>query len=306
MSIKKAFIFPGQGSQTIAMGKDFFDNFNESKAIFQEVDEVLSQNLSKLIFEGPLDTLSLTVNTQPALMAVSMAILKALEKQNGLSTLDMCSFVAGHSLGEYTALCASKAISLADTARLLRVRGNAMQDAVPLGVGSMAAILGASTEEVEQICFEAGEICEIANDNSVGQIVISGSASAIDKACEISASKGKKAIKLNVSAPFHCSLMFPAAEIMKDALQKQEIQMPVVPLVANVTADVANTEEEIRNNLVTQVAGRVKWRQSIEKMIELGVTEFVEIGAGKVLCGMIKRINKDVKTSAINNIVDLK
>ena len=291
-----AFIFPGQGSQFVGMGKDLYDNFAESRAVFDTVDEALGEKLSATIFDGPEDALNLTANTQPALMAVSVAAFEAL-KVRGLSVEDT-AFVAGHSLGEYAALTVAGALQLEDTARLLRLRGSAMQQAVPVGEGAMAAILGLDFEDVQTIASEAS--CEVANDNSVGQVVVSGSVAAVNAAVELATEKGaKRAVTLPVSAPFHCTLMSPAAEAMQAALAGTEIAAPAVPVVANVTASATQDPEAIRGLLVDQVTGMVRWRESVTYMKAQGVTEMIEIGAGKVLCGLIRRIDKEITTQAI-------
>ena len=291
-----AFIFPGQGSQFVGMGKDLYDNFAESRAVFDTVDEALGEKLSATIFDGPEDALNLTANTQPALMAVSVAAFEAL-KVRGLGVED-AAFVAGHPLGEYAALTVAGALKLEDTARLLRLRGSAMQQAVPVGEGAMAAILGLDFEDVQTIASEAS--CEVANDNSVGQVVVSGSVAAVNAAVELATEKGaKRAVTLPVSAPFHCTLMSPAAEAMQAALAGTNIAAPAVPVVANVTASATQDPEAIRGLLVDQVTGMVRWRESVTYMKGQGVTEMIEIGAGKVLCGLIRRIDKEITTQAI-------
>ena len=301
----RAFVFPGQGSQFIGMGKDLADNFTEAKEVFGEVNDTLSQDLFKIMCEGPDDALNLTENTQPALMAVSIAIMRILEKQGGINLKDIASYVAGHSLGEYSALTAAGTFTLADTARLLKLRGQSMQQAVPVGVGSMAAILGLDMKAVEAVALDAaaqteGEICEAANDNADGQVVVSGHAGAVARAVELATEQGaKRAIILPVSAPFHCQLMGPAAEKMAEALQATDMQAPIVPLVANVTAQAVTDPEQIRNLLVEQITGRVRWRESVLWMGENGVDEMVEIGAGKVLSGLTRRINRDITGQAV-------
>jgi [acyl-carrier-protein] S-malonyltransferase len=289
-----AFIFPGQGSQAIGMGKALFDAFASSRALFEEVDEALGEKLSTLIFEGDPAQLQLTANAQPALMAVSLAALRALESEAGVVVARDAKFVAGHSLGEYSALAAAGALKIADAARLLRLRGKAMQAAVPVGEGAMAALLGADPELAAKIAGEAaaasGGLCEVANDNGGGQIVVSGAKNAVELAIEIAKENGvKRALLLPVSAPFHCALMKPAAEAMREALAAAPIQRPVVDLVANVTALPVHDPDDIRQLLVAQVCGAVRWRESMGYMHAQGVDLFVEIGAGKVLAGLVKR-----------------
>ena len=289
-----AFIFPGQGSQAIGMGKALYDAYQSSRNIFQEVDDALGEKLSSLIFEGDAAQLQLTANAQPALMAVSLAALRALESEKGVVLARDVKFVAGHSLGEYSALAAAGALKIADAARLLRLRGQAMQAAVPVGVGAMAALLGTDPELAAKIAGEAtaasGALCEVANDNGGGQIVVSGAKQAVDLAIEIAKENGvKRAMLLPVSAPFHCALMKPAAEAMREALAGAEIKPPLVDLVANVTAAPVRDPAEIRNLLVAQVCGAVRWRESMGFMHKQGVDLFVEIGAGKVLSGLVKR-----------------
>ena len=302
----RAFIFPGQGSQFPGMGKDLADAFPDAKHVFQEVDDALGQKLSKIIFEGPESDLNLTENTQPALMAVSMAVMTILTRQGGIVLDRTASFVAGHSLGEYSALTAAGALDLATTARLLKLRGQSMQKAVPVGVGAMAAILGLDFDDVKTIAAEAsnpknnGEICEAANDNSAGQVVISGHKGAVEAAMALATTRGaKRALLLPVSAPFHCRLMAPAAEAMAIALGNTVIHAPVVPLVANVTAQAVSDPGEIRTLLVDQVTGIVRWRESVQWMKQQGVDEMIEIGAGKVLAGLVKRIEGDIATSSV-------
>ncbi|WP_371397858.1 ACP S-malonyltransferase [Fretibacter rubidus] len=298
-----AFIFPGQGSQFVGMGQALADAFPASKAVFQEVDDVLSQNLSKLMWDGPEDELTLTSNTQPALMATSVAAIAALKDEFDVD-VTAASFVAGHSLGEYSALCAVGAISLSDTARLLRLRGDAMQKAVPVGAGAMAALLGASVEDAEAAASAGAKhgICQIANDNATGQIVLSGEVAAVEAACVFARDAGvKKAVILPVSAPFHCDMMAPAAEAMKDALADTIINAPRVSVVNNVTARPVTDADQIRSDLVTQVTGRVRWRESIEWMAsDGGIDTFAEPGCGKVLTQMLKRIVKGVDGNALS------
>ncbi|MCT6871543.1 MAG: ACP S-malonyltransferase [Bartonella sp.] len=291
-----AFTFPGQGSQIVGMGKTLSQQFAEARAVFEEVDDALGQKLSTIMFEGPEDTLTLTANAQPALMAVSMAVLRVMEAQ-GLNLKEKVAFVAGHSLGEYSALCAAGTFSLADTARLLRIRGEAMQDAVGVGEGAMAAIIGLDEATVEEICSSVlGEgVCQIANDNGGGQLVISGETNAINAACKIASEKGaKRAIILPVSAPFHSSLMQPAADAMKEALLDVNKNAPLVPLIPNVTVEPESDPQHIIELLVHQVTGRVRWRETIEWFAQNGVDTLFEIGSGKVLTGLARRINKDI------------
>lgn len=303
-----SFIFPGQGSQAPGMGKSLHDAFGAAREVFQEVDEALGEKLSKLIFEGPADELTLTANAQPALMAVSLAAMRALEREFGVSA-GKATFVAGHSLGEYSALAAAGALTVNDAAQLLRTRGNAMQAAVPIGEGAMAALIGkvdvALAEEIAAKGAEAGP-CVVANDNNVGNVVISGSKVGIDAALAYAKEKGARAIALNVSAPFHSPLMQPAADAMAEALAGASIAPLAVQLVANVTARPVNEPTTIRKLLVEQVTGRVRWRESIEWMAgEGGVTRFVEVGAGKQLSGMVKRNAPDAETLALNEPADL-
>lgn len=304
-----AFVFPGQGSQDVGMGKALAEAFPVAKAVFDEVDEALGQKLSRLMWEGPKETLTLTENAQPALMAVSMAVMRVLEREKGLMLADKVKFVAGHSLGEYSALAAAGAFSLADTARLLRLRGQAMQKAVPVGQGAMAALLGAGMDVAQKVAAEAaqGDCCQVANDNEPTQVVLSGHKSAIDRViAEVAKKHGvRRAIALPVSAPFHCALMQPAAEAMADALAKVAIKAPVVPVVANVVAAAISDPDQIRQRLVEQVTGTVRWRECTEYMAARGVTDFYEIGAGKVLAGLVKRIAKDANATSLGTPADI-
>jgi [acyl-carrier-protein] S-malonyltransferase len=302
-----AFTFPGQGSQTVGMGKDLADNFAEARAVFEEVDEALGEKLSDVIFNGPEDKLTLTANAQPALMAVSIAVIRVLQAR-GLDLKSKVAYVAGHSLGEYSALCAAGTFSLADTARLLRIRGNAMQAAVPVGVGAMAAIIGLEHTDVVAVCTEASVLgaCQIANDNGGGQIVISGEKAPVEKAAELATAKGaKRAILLPVSAPFHSSLMAPAAEAMRAALADVAKSNPIVPLIANVRAAPVTDAGEIANLLVEQVTGQVRWRETVEWFASHNVTTLYEIGAGKVLTGLARRIDKSMNGIAVNSAADI-
>ncbi len=304
----RAFVFPGQGSQAVGMGKALYDASQTARDVFGEVDEALQQNLSRLMFEGPLDELTLTENAQPAIMAVSLAVVRVLEKDAGVSLADKAAYVAGHSLGEYSALAASGALELSQTAKLLKLRGQSMQAAVPVGVGAMAALLGLDLPEAQAVAAEAaqGEVCTAANDNAPGQVVVSGHKGAVERAIEIAKGRGaKRALLLPVSAPFHCPLMQPAAAKMAEALAEATILAPFVPVVANVTAAPVSSPDEIRRLLVEQVTGAVRWRESVEEMVKLGVTTFVECGAGKVLSGLVKRINRDAATVAIETPDDV-
>jgi len=303
-----AFIFPGQGSQSVGMGRDLAAAFSAAREVFDEVDETLGQRLSKLMFEGPAETLTLTENAQPALMAMSMAVARVLAQEGGVRIAARAALVAGHSLGEYSALAASGAIGVPEVARLLRVRGEAMQAAVPQGEGAMAALLGVELAAAVEICAEAAvwrregqpdvrQVVQAANDNGGGQVVISGHREAVERAIELARARGvKRAMLLPVSAPFHCALMAPAAEAMEAALAEVTVRRPVVPLVANVTAAKVSEPDEIKRLLVQQVTGTVRWRESIEAAVAMGVDSFVELGAGKVLSGLVRRIAPDAAT----------
>lgn len=302
-----AFTFPGQGSQTVGMGKDLADAFPEARAVFDEVDEALGQKLSALMWDGPEDQLTLTANAQPALMAVSLAAIRVLEAR-GLSLKDKVSYVAGHSLGEYSALAAAGTFSIADTARLLRIRGNAMQAAVPVGEGAMTAIIGLEQQDVEFACEEAGKgsVCQIANDNGGGQLVISGAKAAVEEAARICTEKGaKRALMLPVSAPFHSALMQPAAEAMREALAGVAKHAPSVPLIANVVVQPISDPDEIAARLVEQVTGRVRWRETVDWFGANGVTTLYEIGSGKVLSGLARRIDRTIATANIGNAAEI-
>ena len=304
----RAFVFPGQGSQALGMGRDLADRYPIAKAVFDEVDEALGESLSSVIWGEDGDALTLTANAQPALMAVSLAVVRVLEAEGGFSLADKAQFVAGHSLGEYSALTAAGSLALADTARLLRLRGTAMQEAVPVGQGAMAAILGLDLDAVQEVAKAAAEgaVCEAANDNAPGQVVISGAKAAVGRALPIAKEKGaKRAILLPVSAPFHCAMMAPAAERMREALADTAISAPSPALVANVSAQVETDPEAIRDLLVKQVTGSVRWRESVEWMAGQGVTELVELGAGKVLGGLAKRIDRSVAGSSIGSPDDI-
>ena len=304
--MSRAFVFPGQGAQTIGMGRALAEAYPAARAVFDEVDAALGEKLSALIWDGDIATLTLTRNAQPALMATSIAALRALEVE-GIG-LDHASFVAGHSLGEYSALCAAGALGLSDTARLLRIRGQAMQEAVPVGVGAMAALLGLDFEAAVAVAAEAaqGEVCQAANDNDPGQVVVSGHKAAVERALEIAKAKGaKRAILLPVSAPFHCVLMQPAAHVMAEALAAVVISKPAVPVVVNVRAEAVEEPDRIFDLLVAQVTGAVRWRESVLWMERAGVTEFWEIGAGKALSGMIRRTAEGAVTRAISTPEDV-
>jgi [acyl-carrier-protein] S-malonyltransferase len=303
-----AFVFPGQGSQTVGMGKALAEAFGPARAVFQEVDEALGEKLSTVIFEGPAETLTLTENTQPALMAVSLAVIRVLEAEAGLDHKRDAAFVAGHSLGEYSALASAGSLTVADTARLVRTRGRAMQKAVPVGTGAMAALLGLDFDTAAAVAAEAaqGQVCQAANDNGGGQVVVSGDKAAVERAVEIAKTKGaKRAMLLPVSAPFHCALMQPAADVMAEALSKVTVKAPAVPVVANVLAKPISDPAEIVRALVAQVTGTVRWRECVGLMAGAGVTTFYESGAGKVLTGLAKRLAEGATASAIGTPDDV-
>ena len=303
-----AFVFPGQGSQDVGMGRELADNFKSAREVFEEVDAALGEPLSKIIWDGPKETLTLTENAQPALMAVSMAVVRVLEAEKGIKLADKVSYVAGHSLGEYSALAAAGALSLGDAARLLRARGKAMQKAVPVGQGAMAALLGVGLDVAEKVAAEAaqGDVCQIANDNEPTQVVLSGHKTAIDRVGEIGRKHGvRRALPLPVSAPFHCALMQPAADAMAEALSQVQVKAPVVPVIANVVAEPISDPEEIKRRLVEQVTGTVRWRECVMRMGALGVTDFYEIGSGKVLAGLVKRILKDANATPVGTVADV-
>jgi len=303
----RALVFPGQGSQTVGMGKELYDAFPAAKAVFDEVDDALGEKLSDVIFNGPEDRLTLTANTQPALMAVSLAAFAVLTDR-GFDLASQAAYVAGHSLGEYSALAAAGTFSVGGAAKLLRIRGSAMQAAVPVGEGAMAALLGLDWDTATAVAAEAAqgnEICSAANDNVEGQVVISGAKAAVERAAELAKERGaKRAIMLPVSAPFHCALMQPAADAMAEALASATMNAPVVPVIANVTAAPVADPDEIRKYLVEQVTGTVRWRESVAKMVELGVDTMVEVGAGKVLSGMVRR-NPAIEGSNIGGVDDI-
>ena len=296
------FVFPGQGSQEVGMGRGLSEAFTSARLVFEEIDDALGQKLSSIIFKGPAEELILTENAQPALMAVSTAVIRVLEEQGNFRIAQKASYVAGHSLGEYSALTSVKALELAAAARLLMIRGKAMQAAVPLGKGAMAAILGLGLEEVEEVVLEASqsEICEVANDNSDGQVVVSGNVSAVERSVEIAKKKGaKRGILLPVSAPFHCQLMQPAADVMRDALMSSRLITPELPVITNVNAQPVRDPEELRNLLIEQITKKVRWRESILSLSNLGVEHIFEVGSGKVLSGLTRRINSDLKAQSI-------
>lgn len=300
--MSRAFVFPGQGSQSVGMGHALAGAFTEAREVFQEVDEALSQDLSRLMFEGPEAELTLTRNAQPALMAMGVAVARVLESQGGMPLAERGAFFAGHSLGEYTALAVARALPLADTARLLRTRGQAMQSAVPVGQGAMIALLGLEAEEAEAVAAAAAEdeVCETANDNAPGQTVLAGTVAAIERATVLAKARGcKKVVPLSVSAPFHCALMAPAAAAMAEALRDQPIAVPLRPVVANVTARGESDPEVIRDLLIRQVTATVRWRESVLWMRDQGVTDLYELGAGKVLSVMLRRIDRELNGTAI-------
>lgn len=304
----RAFVFPGQGSQLVGMGQELRAAFPAAREVFEEIDDALGQNLSRLMAEGPAEELTLTENAQPALMAVSLAVMRVLETQGDVDISTDCAFVAGHSLGEYSALAAARALEVADTARLLKIRGKAMQQAVPVGEGGMAALLGAEMELAEEIASAAaqGDVCAPANDNAPGQIVLSGAMPAIERAIEIAGEKGiRRSVKLPVSAPFHCAMMAPAAEAMDEALGKVTLRRPLVPVMANVTAAPVENPDDIHALLVQQVTALVRWRESVLAMRDAGVDTLIEIGAGKVLSGLTKRIDRDITGMSVESPADV-
>ncbi len=306
--MSRAFVFPGQGSQEVGMGRELAEAFPAARLVFEEVDDALEQRLSRIMFEGPAEELTLTENTQPALMAVSMALIKVLEEEGSLTVADAAAYVAGHSLGEYSALAAAGSLTLADTARLLKTRGEAMQAAVPVGQGAMAAILGLDLADVEEVAAAAAEdqVCDVANDNSDGQVVVSGHTEAVERAVDIAKEKGaRRAVLLTVSAPFHCQLLDPAADIMTYALASADVKPPTPPVVANVTAQPVSEPDDIRSLLIEQVTHRVRWRECVLTMCELGVEELCEIGTGKVLSGLARRINRDLGAQSIATPADV-
>lgn len=306
--MSRAFVFPGQGSQAVGMGKDLAEAFPVAKQVFEEVDDALEQHLSRLMYEGPIEDLTLTENAQPALMAVSLAVVRVLEAEAGVNLADKAAFVAGHSLGEYSALAAAGTFELADAARLLKRRGLAMQRAVPVGEGAMAAILGLDLEVVKEVAEAAseGEVCTPANDNAPGQVVVSGHKAAVERAIELAKERGaKRSVLLPVSAPFHCALMAPAADEMAEALGNVRLEAPRMSLVANVTAGSVNDPEAIRRLLVEQVTGAVRWRESVLYLKSQGVSSLVELGAGKVLAGLTRRIDRDMTGQAVGAPQDI-
>jgi [acyl-carrier-protein] S-malonyltransferase len=304
----RALVFPGQGSQAVGMGRELAEAFPAARQLFEEVDDALGQKLTDLMFEGPADELTLTENAQPALMAVSLAVIQVLREEASFAVKDAAAYVAGHSLGEYSALAAAGAFSVADAARLLKTRGKAMQEAVPVGVGGMAALLGIDMDAANEIAKEASAvgICETANDNAPGQVVVSGEIAAVEKATEIARERGaRKCVMLPVSAPFHSSLLVPAAEVMRQALSDVDLNDPVVPVIANVTAEPVQDAARIRELLVEQVTSTVRWRESVLAMKEKGVETIIEIGAGKVLSGLTRRIDREITGQAVGTPADI-
>ena len=304
----RAFVFPGQGSQAVGMGKTLAEALPAAKLVFQEVDEALKQNLSRLMFNGPEDELVLTENAQPALMALSVAVVRALETDGGVEFTKACACVAGHSMGEYSALAAARAVSLEDAARLLKRRGRAMQRAVPVGEGAMVAVLGLALDEVREIAAAAadGEVCDVANDNAPDQSVLSGAAAAVGRAATLASARGaKRTISLAVSAPFHCALMAPAAEEMEQALADTSIAVPLVPIVSNVTARTERDPDTIRRLLVDQICAMVRWRECVLSMREHGIDTLIELGAGKVLSALVRRIDRDITTHSVQTPEDI-
>ncbi|MFK8039795.1 MAG: ACP S-malonyltransferase [Rickettsiaceae bacterium] len=304
--MNKAFIFPGQGSQYIGMGKDFYDNFQSAKYVIDKLDDVLNYKLSDIIFNGPADKLSLTIHAQPALMAVSIAILNTIKDQSGKNTNELCNYVAGHSLGEYSALASANSISFEDTVKLLHLRGSSMQDAAPIGTGAMAACIGIDIIELEKVIEQTkeNEICDIANDNIQGQIVISGHIGAVDKVINKLNTMGYRAIKLNVSAPFHCSLMENAEIKMENALNQTAIHKPTVPIISNIDASPTEDPGRIRMNLVKQICSKVRWRETLNLLEKSQISEIVEIGSSKVLTGLAKKANYTFNRINVGNIIE--
>ena len=304
-----ALLFPGQGSQTVGMGKDLAENFTSARAVFDEIDAALGLKLTDIMWNGPKEALTLTENAQPALMAVSMAVVKVLEVEKGFDLATQAKYVAGHSLGEYSALAAARALTIADTARLLQIRGRAMQAAVPVGEGAMTALLGVGVDvgqKVAAAAAEQGDICEVANDNEARQVVLSGSKAAIDRAMKLARDHGvRRALPLPVSAPFHCSMMQPAANTMAQALAEVTISKPTVPVVANILASAIDDPEEIRRRLVEQVTGTVRWRESMAYMATNGVRKYFELGAGKVLTGLVGRVDKNLSAVAVGDAASI-